>query len=137
MTGSIVALLIIGAMFWMMRKGKDSASVVVTGPGVLKTHDVECKFRSGGAYLGQLSQSRWSDGQERFTLNLRNLPERHSGTVAMHYKGGHVADFEAKSGKIAFAAKGMVDDGKPQFDIGEEVRLEFGGHTLSGIVEPD
>ncbi|MBX7528596.1 hypothetical protein [Qipengyuania vesicularis] len=137
MTGSIVALAIIAALFWIIRKGKNSASVVVTGPGVLKTHDVECKFRRPAEWHGKLSQSRWSDGQERFTLNLRSLPGRYSGPVSLTYKGEHIADFEAKYGKVAFAAKGMVDDGKPQFDIGEEVRLEFGGQILTGIVEPD
>lgn len=137
MTGSIVALLIIAALFWMLRKGKNSASVVVTGPGVLKTHDIECKFRSEAVYHGKLSQSRWSDGQERLGLHLRKLPGRFSGTVELHYRGVHIADFEAQYGKVAFAAKGMVEDDKPQFEIGEEVRLVLGGQILSGVVEPD
>ncbi|MBX7459131.1 hypothetical protein K3152_12800 [Qipengyuania sp. 1NDH17] len=137
MSGAIVALAIIFVLFWILKKGKNSSSVIVTGPGVLKTHDVECKFRTPAEWHGKLSQSRWSDGQERFTLNLRKLPGRYSGPVSLFYKGAHVGDFEAAHGKIAFSAKGMVDDGKPQFDIGEEVRLEFGGQVLTGTVEPD
>ena len=130
---AVVVLLVV----WLRNNATASASVIITGPGVLKTHDVECKFRSDAGYHGKLSQSRWSDGQERFTLNLRKLPSRYSGSVGLFYQGSHVGDFEAKSGAISFSAKGMVDDGKPQFDIGEQVRLDFGGHSLTGIVEPD
>ncbi|MBX7539618.1 hypothetical protein [Qipengyuania sphaerica] len=137
MTGAIATLVIVFALIWMLRKAKNSSSVIITEPGVLKTHDVECKFRSEAGYHGDLDQSRWSDGQERFSLNLRRLPGRYSGPVRLLYKGAHVADFEAKFGKVAFGAKGMVNDGKPQFDIGEEVRLEFGEQVLTGTVEPD
>ncbi len=138
MSGFLLAVLIIGVLVLViLAKAKNSPSAVITGPGVLQAHDVECKFRSSSGYLGKLSQSRWSDGQERISLNLSKLPGRYSGPVGLFYKGAHIGDFDAKYGKVAFVAKGMADDGKPQFEIGEEVRLEFGGQSLTGIVEPD
>lgn len=120
-----------------LAKMKGSASMVVTGPGVRKIHDVECKFRTGAQYHGDLDQSRWSDGQERFSINLRKLPGAYSGPVSMLHNGAHVADLEAKYGKLDFGWKGMADTDNPKFAIGDEVRLEFGGHVLRGIVEAD
>ncbi len=117
--------------------GKGSSGVIVTGPGVRKIHDVECKFRSGSTYHGDLDQSRWSDGQERIEMNLRNLPGQYTGAVRMLKNGQHVADFDAANGQIRFAWKGQSDADTPRFEIGDEVRLELGGQTLTGIVEAD
>lgn len=136
--GAIILVLFgIVILLWGMGKLKGSNSVVVTKAGVLKTHDVECKFRTGALYHGDLDQSQWSDGQERFSINLRKLPDAYSGQVSMLHKGAHVADLEAANGRIDFSWKGQAGADKPKFEIGDEVRLEFGGHVLTGIVEPD
>ena len=138
MSGWLIAAIVAALLiFWLKRKAATSPNLVVTGPGVLKTHDVECKFRSEAGYHGDLDQSRWSDGQERFQLNLRKLPDAYSGPLRLLLKGEHVADFEARSGRVDFAWKGMADGDNPKFEIGDEITLEFGGQTLTGIVEPD
>lgn len=138
MTEWIIALFVVVLLFvWLKKNMSANASLVVTGPGVLKTHDVECKFRSDEGYHGKLSQSRWSDGQERFRLSLRKLPGGYTGPLSLIYQGERVAEFEVKSGILAFAVKGIADDSKPKFEIGEEVRLEFGSQMLTGVVEAD
>ncbi|MFN2098785.1 hypothetical protein [Altererythrobacter sp. MF3-039] len=139
MSLGIIVLIILGvvAVILIKAKSSNSSSVVVTGPGVRKIHDVECKFRTGSTYHGDLDQSRWSDGQERLEMNLRRLPGAYSGPVRMFYRGQHLADLDAKGGRIDFAWKGRSDEGNPKFEIGEEIRLEFGGQSLTGIVEAD
>ncbi len=135
----IFILIVFALVMILVLKAKlsNSSSIVVTGPGVRKIHDVECKFRSGTTYHGDLDQSRWSDGQERLEMNLRKLPGSYSGPVRMFHKGHYVADFDATNGRIDFAWKGQADADNPRFEIGDEVRLEFGGHSLSGIVQAD
>lgn len=102
-----------------------------------KTHDIECKFRSGATYHGDLDQVRWADDRERVEMNLRKLPEDYSGPVRMLQNGQHVADFEAESGRIDFDWKGQVGAGTPLFEIGDEIVLELGVHRLVGAVEAD
>ena len=105
--------------------------------GPRKTHDVDCKFRTGSTYHGDLDQSRWSDGRERVEMNLRKLPDDYSGPVRMLQNGQHVADFEAKTGTIRFNWKGEADGDSPLFEVGDEIVLELGPHQLTGIVKKD
>ena len=130
-------LILVGIVVVMALVGKGSSSIVVTGAGVRKIHDVECKFRSGATYHGDLDQGRWSDGQERVEMNLRKLPGDYTGAVQMLHNGRHVADFEAKNGRIDFAWKGQSSADYPVFNIGDTVQLKMGFRSIEGIVEAD
>lgn len=130
-------LILVGIVVILAITGKGGPNMVITGPGVRKIHDVECKFRSDGVYHGDLDQSRWSDGQERMEMNLSRLPGAYTGTVRMMHNGQHVADFDCVNGRIKFAWKGQADADNPLFEIGDEVVLELGSQRLTGIVEAD
>lgn len=139
MSVGTIVLVIVGIVLFILVKSRlsNSSSIVVTGPGVRKIHDVECKFRSGAIYHGDLDQSGWSDGQERVEMNLRKLPGDYTGPVQMLHNGQHVADFEASNGLINFAWKGHSSADYPVFNIGDTVQLKIGLRTIEGIVEAD
>ncbi len=113
---------------------------MTTTAGVLKTHNIECNFWSDGkgkrVYHGSIAQDRWSDGQERFSLNLYKL-RGHEGTVALYRGDERIADFETAGTRARFAWKGIAGENIPKFEIGEELSIRFGGQTITGIVEPD
>ena len=121
---------------WIKEKIAASPTAVVTGPGVIKVHNVECRFRHAGTRYGKLGQDRWSDGQERFTLRLNRLPIR-NGFVMLYRAGELVSEFEVSENAVRFAWKGMSDESIPQFEIGEELSIEAGDMVLTGIVEAD
>ena len=112
-------------------------ATVLERRGPRKIHDIDCKFRTGTVYHGDLDQSRWSDGRERVEMNLRNLPGEYSGPVRMIQNGQYVADFESASGTIRFNWKGEADGNNPLFEIGDEIVLELGPHRLTGVVKKD
>ena len=121
---------------WLKNKIAQSPSAVVVGPGVIKTHNIECRFRDGSTRHGKLGQDRWSDGQERFSLVLRGLPAGNE-PVKLYRGDKLVSKFERSSGKLEFRWKGMSNDEIPRFEIGESLRVEVGGLELTGIVEAD
>lgn len=133
----VIVVIVIGGL---KKKLTNSSSLVVTGPGVLKTHNVECRFWSepeqGGVYHGKLSQDRWSDGQERFSLRLHKLPEV-SEKVALFRDEQLVSEFDADGKSVNFAWKGMSTQDIPQFEIGEKLFVQCGSKRLSGTVEAD
>ena len=122
---------------WLRKKIANSPSTVVVGPGVLKTHNVECRFRDdNAARYGKLCQDRWSDGQERFSLVLRSLPV--GDDPAQLYKGDElVSGFDRTGNKLNFRWKGMSSESIPKFDIGDVLRIEVGGLAIAGTVEAD
>jgi hypothetical protein len=132
----LVVLVIVG----LKNKIANSPNAVVTGPGVLKVHNVECRFwseRSGErVYHGKLAQDRWTDGQERFSLRLNKLPA-HNGKVPLYRADALVSEFEAKGTSAKFAWKGISDDSIPKFDIGEPLLIVCGSEKLTGTVEAD
>ena len=124
---------------WLRDKIANSPSVVTTGPGVLKTHDVECRFYTEAdnrKRVGKLRQDRWSDGQERFSLVLRDLPK---GTdPVMLFRGDEmVSEFEREGSTFEFRWKGISSDAIPKFSIGDHLMIEVGGESFLGIVEAD
>ena len=133
--GVLVVILV-----WLKNNVSASASVVTTGPGVLKVHNVECAFWSEGAgkgvFHGKLSQDRWSDGQERFKLYLHKLPAGLE-TLRLYQGDTAIADFAVEGSKVRFASKGKVDESKPQFEIGTALEIRSGDFVLRGIVEAD
>lgn len=135
----IVIIVAVGMVLGILisRKFRNSASVVVTGPGVLKTHDVEAKFRLNGKYHGKLAQSRWSDGQERFILRLRGLMADHDGQVRLFRNVDQVSEFEITGSALSFEWKGMSSDDIPKFEIGDQVRVDIGSMSLLATVEAD
>ena len=135
---AIIGLIVLAAILVLGLKSKfvNSPNVVVTGAGVRKTHNVECRFRNGTSRHGKLGQDRWSDGQERFSLVLRDLPAGEDPVLL--FRGNEkVSEFERSGTKLEFRWKGISSDTIPQFEIGEELRIETGGTVLSGIVEAD
>jgi len=126
---------------WLKRKITSSPIMVMTGPGVLKTHDVEAKFRQdisgGNRYFGKLVQSRWSDGQERFSLRLRGLASGHDGKLRLYRDGDQVSEFDLAGSAIDFRWKGMSSDTIPKFEIGDRLRIDVGPMSIAAIVEPD
>ncbi|MEP5938148.1 MAG: hypothetical protein ABJ239_07470 [Erythrobacter sp.] len=126
---------------WLKKKIAASPSMVVTGAGVLKTHDVEARFRQNGtadnSYHGKLKQSRWSDGQERFSLRLRDLGHDHGGEIVLFCNNNQVSEFELSGADLEFRWKGMSSDAIPQFEIGDQLRVDAGPLSLTAIVEPD
>ncbi|NVE95963.1 hypothetical protein [Altererythrobacter lutimaris] len=139
MSLAIIIGIVIGILVILGLVGKygDSASVVVTGRGVIKTHNVEARFRSGTMYHGKLGQDRWSDGQERFSLRLNKLTADHDGTLRLFRNGDEVSEFEITDSAISFRWKGISSDAIPQFDIGDQLRVEVGSMSLNAIVEAD
>ena len=133
----IIAGLGLALVLWIKSKAANSSSMVVTGPGVLKTHDVEAKFRKDGRYLGKLAQSRWSDGQERFSLRLRGLTADHDGKLRLFRNADQVSEFDISGSAINFGWKGKSSDAIPQFEIGDQVRVDVGAMSLVATVEPD
>lgn len=135
----IIAGAIVVGLAWLLKnKAANSANVIVTGPGVLKTHDVEAKFRSESRkFLGKLAQSRWSDGQERFSLRLQGLTADHGGKLSLYRNGDLVSEFDISGSAITFRWKGISSDAIPKFEIGDQVRVDVGAMSLSAIVEPD
>lgn len=133
----VVGVAIIAAL---KNKLARSNSVVVTGPGVTKIHNIECKFRSEGGgrdiYHGKLSQDRWSDGQERFSLRLHKLPA-HDGKIFLHRGSKLISEFDAKGSNVQFAWKGISSDTIPLFEIGEQLVIIVGSQKLAGTVEAD
>lgn len=121
---------------WLKKKIAESPNTVVAGPGVIKTHNVECRFRDGERRIGKLGQDRWSDGQERFSLNLRDLPQG-SDPVRLYREGELVSEFEREGRTLAFRWKGMSGEDIPRFEIGQSLSIETGGMTASGVVEAD
>lgn len=141
MTGDLsfwIGAVVVAAILvtWLKRWIATSPSAIVTGPGVIKTHDVECRFSAGGRRYGKLGQDRWSDGQERFSLVLRNLPAGNEPVKL--YRGAELlSQFERSGQRFEFRWKGMAGEDIPRFAIGEELRIECGELTMSGIVEAD
>ena len=124
----IMPLAFVALVIWVVIFGKRLAP---------KTHDVECKFRTGSVYHGDLDQVRRADGTEEFEMPLYKLQDDYTGPVRMLKNGQHVADFEAESGEIDFEWEGEFDANTPLFEVGDEVVLELGPHRLAGVVEPD
>ncbi|WFL76277.1 hypothetical protein P7228_09730 [Altererythrobacter arenosus] len=135
---TIIGFIIFGVVVVMLLKNKlaDSPSMIVTGPGVLKTHDVECRFRNGATRYGKLAQDRWSDGQERFSLVLRDLPPGDE-PVRLFRGEALISEFERNGSTLEFRWKGMSSEAIPQFEIGEQLRVEVGSLELTGTVEAD
>jgi len=121
---------------WLRNRTRASSSLVVTGPGVIKVHNVECRFRGAANSYGKLSQDRWSDGQERFRLKLRNLPAGEASVQLMRH-GMLVGEFEVSGGRVRFVKVVKADEAVPKFEIGETLTIEAGRLTLTGIVEAD
>lgn len=121
---------------WLKKKLAESPSTVVVAPGVNKVHNIECRFNNGTNRHGKLGQDRWSDGQERFSLILRDLPAGHD-RLRLFQCGECVSEFDRSGSKFEFRWKGMISDEIPLFVIGEELRVEAGGLVLTGIVEAD
>ena len=139
-----------GLVFWILalvvtviviaglrNKLTNSSSVVVTGKGVLKTHNVEAKFRSDTGYHGKLGQDRWSDGQERFSLRLSKLGSDHDGKLQLFRNGEQVSEFDVSGSAIDFAWKGMSSEAIPLFAIGDQLRVDVGSLSITATVEAD
>ncbi len=126
---------------WLKKKIAESPSMVVVGEGVLKTHDVEARFRDAAPnskrFFGKLKQSRWSDGQERFSLRLRDLSSDHDGKLRLYRDADQVSEFELEGSAIEFRWKGMSSDAIPKFEIGDKLRIEVGSMSITATVEPD
>ncbi len=126
---------------WLEKTIKKSRSTVMTAPGVLKIHNAEAKFRSTSndrrSPYGKLSQDRWSDGQERFSLTLRNLPDTHGGKVRLLSEGNLVAEFDVSGSTLKFQWKGYSSEDIPLIAIGACVTIEAGSTVLNAIVEAD
>ncbi len=126
---------------WLKDKIASSPHVVVVGKGAHKTHNVECRLLSAnpvrGEPFGKLSQDRWSDGQGRFKLYLRDLPADLNDKAMLYFRNEQVAEFDVSGGKLEFAWKGTTTDDMPKFEVGEELRVEIGSVSLSGIVKLD
>ncbi|MBV7266204.1 hypothetical protein [Erythrobacter ani] len=137
-----IGLAVLGIVFVAVvkRKAANSSSLIVTGPGVLKTLNIECLFWSEDSgrkiYHGKLSQDRWSDGQERFSLRLHNLPSNR-GSVQLLRGDQRVSEFETQGSSVRFAWKGMISEEIPAFSIGENLAILVGDQKLTGTVEPD
>ncbi|MHA7819904.1 MAG: hypothetical protein ACX930_09690 [Erythrobacter sp.] len=121
---------------WLKKKIAESPSTVMTGPGVIKTHNVECRFRDGTRRHGKLGQDRWSDGQERFSVVLSDLPSG-SDPVKLFRGTDLVSEFDRTGTTLEFRWKGMSSDDIPKFEIGESLRIEAGELVLEGVVEAD
>jgi len=125
----IIAGLGLALVLWIKSKAANSSSMVVTGPGVLKTHDVEAKFRKDGRYLGKLAQSRWSDGQERFSLRLRGLTADHDGKLRLFRNADQVSEFDISGSAINFGWKGGIGTSS------RKLPEQLGGYTLGVLVQ--
>ncbi|MCK0127601.1 hypothetical protein [Erythrobacter sp. F6033] len=126
---------------WLEKAINKSRTTVITAPGALKIHNVEAKFRSASnerrSPYGKLSQDRWNDGQERFSLTLRNLPNSHGGKVRLLTEGNLVAEFDVSGSTLKFQWKGYSSENIPLIAIGDRVTIEAGSTVLSAIVEAD
>ncbi len=126
---------------WLKKAINRSQTTVITAPGVLKIHNVEAKFRCASndrrSPYGKLSQDRWSDGQERFNLTLRNLPDSHGGKVRLLSEGKLVAEFNVSGSTLKFQWKGYSSEDIPLIAIGDCVTIEAGSTVFSAIVEAD
>ena len=129
----VLATIIIAAL---RKKLVASPGFISVAPGVTKTHNVECRFRDGANHHGKLGQDRWSDGQERFSIYLRNLP-RGEDPVKLFNENVLVSEFERSGSTFEFRWKGISSEAIPQFEIGEALRIECGGLQLTGVVEAD
>ena len=126
---------------WFREKVASAPALVVTGPGVFKTRNVEAKFRDerGSPSLrGKLGQDGWSDGQERFTLRLRGLPDAPCGPIQLYRGSRLVAEFDHAGARFEFEWKGYRSTSVvPEFEIGDLLTIEVGDVSLSATVQAD